>query len=212
MKNIKFSEAIDQKQVCRELVEALKLGQIVCLPCGGRYRLLVDITNEAAVIDLLQAKGRIHKAPSLVFVASEAALTQVTAEVDPLAQKLAHALWPRSLTLLVTPHPELPRVIAKQLAAAGGKIGVRMPMDMLVKEVALALGRPLLVSSANKENKGGETSPAQVRKNFVNSVAVFVDKGDLRAEPLSTIVDVVDGKAVVTREGPVPVSEVMAIV
>jgi L-threonylcarbamoyladenylate synthase len=212
MKNVKLTDATDRAALARDMVAVLQQGGLVCVPCGGRYRILADLTNEEAVIDLLQSKGRIHKAPSLVFVDSESHLGSVAASVHPLALRVARAFWPQPLTVLVDPHPSLPSVIGKQLAAAHGKIGVRVPSEPLVIEAITAFGRPLLVSSANKEKKHGETSPAQVRKNFVSRVALFIDKGDLAAEPLSTIIEVVDDKIVVTRQGAVSADAIQKLV
>lgn len=208
MKNIRLTDATDRKALGREIATTLQQGGLVCLPCGGHYRLVADLMNEDAVLDLIQSKGRIRKAPSLVFVDCEARLSQVAAAVHPLALKAARALWPRPLTLLVVPHQDLPGIIAKQLAADHGKIGVRVPAEPLVLEVVTALGRPLLVSSANREKKGGDTSPAQVRKNFANRVTLFVDKGDLAAEPPSTVVDVQNDSLVVTRQGSIPAATI----
>ena len=212
MKNVKLNDTTDRGALSREMAQVLQQGGLVCVPCGGRYRILADVTNEEAVIDLLQSKGRIHKAPSLMFVDSESHLGTVAAAVHPLALKVARAFWPEPLTLLVVPHPDLPSVIAKQLAAAHGKIGVRVPSEPLVCDAIATLGRPLLVSSANKEKKHGETSPAQIRKNFVGRVALFIDKGDLAAEPLSTIIEVVDDKVIVTREGAVSAEAIQKLV
>jgi L-threonylcarbamoyladenylate synthase len=212
MKNVRLNDSTDRGALSREMVEVLQQGGLVCVPCGGRYRILADLTNEDAVIDLLQSKGRIHKAPSLVFVDSETHLDAVAASIHPLALKLARAFWPKPLTVLVEPHPSLPSIIGKQLAAAHGKIGVRVPAEVLVMDAIATFGRPLLVSSANKENKHGDTSPAQIRKNFANRIALFVDKGDLAAEPLSTIIEVIDEKVVVTRQGAVSADAIQKLV
>ena len=78
-------------------------------------------------------------------------------------------------------------------------------------DAVVALGRPLLVSSANTVKKGGDTSPAQVRKNFASRVALFIDRGDLAAEPLSTIIDVIDDTIVITRQGVIAADAIAAL-
>ena len=211
MRSVRLTDVVDRRGLAQEAAGVLRQGGLVCLPCGGRYRILADVANEAAVIDLIQSKGRIHKAPSLVFVSAEAGLSTVASSVHPLALKAARAFWPQPLTLLVTPHEDLPSVIRKQLAASHGKIGVRVPSEEMVLSVLAELGRPLLASSANKERKGGETSPAQIRKNFSNRVDLFVDRGDLAAEAPSTIIDVIDEKIVVTRVGAITAQALEAL-
>ena len=114
---------------------------------------------------------------------------------------MARELWPQPLTIRVQPHSGLPSKVLKQLGGTKSKIGVRIPGDPLARTIVSIMGKPLLVSSANRERKAGDSSPAQVRKTFGGRVDVFVDKGDLKPEPLSTVIDVVDGKVVVERPG-----------
>ena len=183
------------------IAKVLSAGGLVCLPCNSSYRIVADLTNEGAVTRLLQSKRRTKKAPSLVFVDGLAMLSKVTDQIDPVAEKLASRLWPGPLTILVDAHPDLPSKVTKQLCQANGKLGVRVPDDLLLRQVIKKFGRPLLVSSANKEKKSGAGSPAQVRKNFVSRVDLFVDAGDLPPSASSTVVDVSDGKIVITRPG-----------
>lgn len=201
MKTIRYSSSNETPEVCREVASVLDAGGLVCVPCGGRYRLLADLTNVDAVLRLMASKGRIRKAPALVFIDDDAQLEAVAHQLDPVALRLGQALWPQPLTIRVKPNPELPPKVLKQLGGAKSMIGVRIPGDDLLRALVRAVGRPLLVSSANKVKKSGESSPAQVRKSFAATVDIFVDQGDLRPEPSSTVIDVKDGAVVVERAG-----------
>lgn len=187
-----------------QIVNTLDNGGVVCLPCNGKYRLIADLADEDAVMSVTQAKRRISKAPSLVFVADEKMLDQVADDVDPKARQLMRSLWPGPLTIRFDASRDLPRVVRKTLVKATGKVGVRVPDDDLVHRVVERLGRPVYVSSANKENKHGETSPAQIRQNFFGRIELFVDAGDLKPEATSTVVDVKNGSVKVVRQGHVP--------
>lgn len=187
--------------VVKEIAAVLEEGGLACLPCGGSYRILADLMDEDAVTRLLQAKRRTGRAPSLVFVSDEAMLARVAADVPPMVHELAAQFWPGPLTVLLEPAPDLPRKVVKQLATREGRMGVRIPKDALVRAVVAALGRPLLVSSANRERKQGAGSPAQVRKNFVHHVDLFVDAGDLAPSEGSTVVSVSGERPVVVRPG-----------
>lgn len=212
MKTIK-SEAghVDEAQVAT-IVQALDAGGVVCMACGGSYRLLADLSDEQAVLSLMQAKRRVSKAPSLVFIADQAMLSQVADEVDPSARVLMKSLWPGALTIRFEASGEIPNKVRKLLTKATGKIGVRVPGDTLVREVVRQLGRPVLVSSANRENKRGETSPAQIRNNFFGRISLFVDNGDLVDEPGSTVVECKGGAVKIIRPGHVPEEQIQALV
>jgi len=200
MKTVKPSE-LSSSETIREMSKCLQNGGLVCLPCRGTYRILADLTNEDAVINLMQSKRKTSKSPSLVFIKNMAGLTNLVETVDPLVEKIAADFWPGPLTILFYPSDSIPKKVSKQLTKANGHIGVRMPDDDLVQQLLEAFGGPLLVSSANKEKRHGASSPAQVRKNFVSRVDFFVDEGDLAPHSASTIIAVHDGAIEVRREG-----------
>lgn len=199
---------------CDEIAEVLARGGLVCMPCNGSYRLLADLRNADAVTSLLQSKRRTGKSAALVFVADEAMLDQVAAEIAPAARALAREMWPGPLTILFDARDDLlPKRTMKQLLKANGKLGIRIPDDGLAHRVVTTFGGPVLVSSANRQKRAGESSPAQVRKNFVHQVDLFLDHGDLREQTSSTVVDIAgDGSIVVTRPGAIDADRIAAIV
>lgn len=198
MEILTFSDG-DILDTADRVARALEDGGIVCFPCNGAYRLAVDFTDEAAVMSLLQSKRKVKRAPALVFVA-DLEHAQEIANVDEQGKKLAGAFWPGDLTILFEPK-ELSRKLVKQITTKSGKLGLRVPNDPLTQQILNRAKVPLLISSANRERKGGETSPAQVKKNFGNAMALFVDNGDLSGGSKSTVVDPLDADFTVTREG-----------
>jgi L-threonylcarbamoyladenylate synthase len=203
MKTIKWSDSAEAGEIQQAVAEVLTGGGLVCLPCGGKYRLFADLGNVDAVMHLMQSKSRVRRAPALVFIDREDRLGDVAEEVDPVALRLARALWPQPLTIRVKPNPELPSKVLKQLGGSKSRIGVRVPADPFIRALLTEVGRPLLVSSANKEAKAGDGSPAQVRTSFSAHVDLFVDRGDLAPEPRSTVVEVHEGTVAVERVGAV---------
>jgi len=200
METIKLDEIKDLEALSTRLASVLDQGGLVCLPCNGAYRIVADLGNVDAVMEVLQSKQRTHKTPALIFVDSEARLESVAVGLHPHAQALARALWPQPLTIRIELRDELPRKVVKLLGGKKAKVGVRVPGNVLVRAVTEKLGRPLFVSSANRQKKAGESSPAQVRKTFAARVDVFIDAGDMQKTP-STVVDIVDGELSVERLG-----------
>lgn len=198
MKTIKLDALESSPELYREVKKVLEQGGLVCLPCNGTYRIIADLTNEEAVTRLFQSKHRVKKAPSLVFIDQLPMLESVAKTVCPQARELA-TLWPGPLTILFDLTQDLSPKIRKQLGK--GKIGVRIPENQLMRDVVGMLGRPVLVSSANRERKAGAESPAQIRKNFNNQLDLFIDAGDLVREPSSTVVDLDGPQLTVTRQG-----------
>ncbi len=201
METIKLDDSTDSRALSRRVADVILDGGLVCLPCGGTYRLATDLTNTEAVFNMMQSKRRARTAPALIFIDHEDRLAEVAADLHPLARRLASQLWPQPLTVRVQLHPDLPRKIAKQLGGKKAKVGVRIPADPLARDVASKVGRPLLVSSANRERKHGESSPAQIRRTFGARVDLFVDRGDLPPAPASTVIAIVDDALSIERAG-----------
>ncbi len=193
-----------QEELVQQVVDVLNDGGLVCLPCNGTYRILADLQSQDAVMRLLQTKRRVHKAPSLVFVDSVDRLDLVADEVDPETRAVAEALWPGPVTVLVSASRKLPRKVTKELTKANGKLGVRVPESDLAQQVVRAFGAPVLVSSANRGRKSGESSAAQVRQNLGRGIDLFVDAGDLEPVPSSTVIELRSGDTNVVRAGAIP--------
>lgn len=201
MKTIRLSDAANNAALAQEAADVIRDGGLVCLPCSGRYRILANLEDTDAVIQLMQAKGRVHTAPALVFVPGPETIPRVARDVDPRALRLAQRFWPGPLTIRVQPSDDLPDAVRKQLGGRKSRIGVRVPGDAFARAAIVAGGIPVLVSSANRERKSGESSPAQVSKTFGRQVDLFIDGGDLKPGPPSTVVDVIDGEIVIERAG-----------
>jgi L-threonylcarbamoyladenylate synthase len=211
MKTIPWKDLEGDAGRWNEVCQVLNEGGLVCLPCGGSYRIVADLSSEQAVSHLLQSKRRIGWAPTLVFVKDERMLSKVAATVCPLAKRLINAFWPGPLTILFEANPELPQKVTKALTKANGKLGVRVPDHPVLQQVLRACDRPLFVSSANVASRSGASSPAQVRKNFLGRVDVFIDAGDLEPAPASTVIDVIDDQVQVTRPGVIPDQEIKRV-
>ena len=191
----------DRNALISRLAETLKEGGLVCLPCNGSYRIVADLRNPDAVQELMQSKSRTKTAPALIFVDTTERLAELTDDLHPMARRLADALWPGPLTIRVKLHDQWPKKIIKHLGGKKAQVGVRVPEDDLVRAVVRKVGGPLLVSSANRQKKSGDSSPAQVRKTFAARVDIFVDSGDIHKDTVSTVIDIVKGELSVVRTG-----------
>lgn len=185
----------------RNAVQVLERGGVACLPCNGSYRLFADVTDESAVMRLLQSKRRVQKTPSLVFIDDISNLYKVVDDVEPVASALAKEFWPAPLTIRFDPNSDLPRDVVRELTKATGKLGVRVPGNQLARTVVESFGSPVYVSSANRGQKTGETSAAQVRHNFMGRIDFFLDAGDLNESASSTVIDVDKNDIEVVRSG-----------
>jgi L-threonylcarbamoyladenylate synthase len=201
MKIYSAAEATDH---VTEMVEAIAGDGLVCIPVRGTYRIVADARSQAAITRLDQSKRRAHNRPALVLVSDLKAARDVVDGTDwPITQRLAKKFWPGHLTLCLPPSSKLAPKVKKLLTRSTKTIGVRVSADPLVKAILKAFGQPVIVSSANLEKKPGANSAAAVRQRFSNTVAIWVDAGDLGSEPPSTLVEVTSDAWKIVREGAV---------
>ena len=199
---------MDEKRQYREAIDALAAGGLVALPTDTVYGLCAVAADDAAVRRLYDVKSRPADQPLPLFVAS-VEQAELVAEVNDSARALAVAFWPGALTIVLRRRPSY-----RTLAAGGGEtIGVRVPDDAAIREIAAQLG-PLTGTSANRSGGPEARTAQEVDAQLDGSVDVIVDapvRGNART---STVVDCSDtGNVRVVREGAIeraPIAEALA--
>lgn len=181
-------------------VEVLQAGGVVACPTETFYALAVDCFAQQALERLLAIKGREENKPFLVLVADVAMVSQVAAEVPPLAARLMAAFWPGPLTLVLPARPELPR----PLTGNTGTIGVRQSGEPLARELARELGHPITGTSANRHGAPPLTTAAAVAAELGADLDLILDAGPCPGGLPSTIVRVTGARAELIRLGALP--------
>jgi L-threonylcarbamoyladenylate synthase len=161
----------------------LREGGLVALPTDTVYGLCAVAADRAAVERLYDVKARDPKQPLPLFVGSlEQALLVV--ESNEASDALAAKFWPGALTIVLRKRP----AFETRAAAGGDTVGVRMPDDALLRELALDLG-PITGTSANIAGREECHSAAEVRAQLGDAVDLIVDAPVAASGKPSTIVD-----------------------
>lgn len=193
-------------RVVAAAVDALRSGSVVAVPTDTVYGLAVDPAVPGATARLFAVKSRPDQVDLPVLVGT---MEQFDDLVGPgaaaaVARRLARALWPGALTIVVPRRPGLDWA----LGAHGDTVGVRCPGHAVVRRLCTEVG-PLATTSANMHGGSPCTTARAVASLFGDRVAVVVDGGECDRPP-STVVDVVDGTPRCLRQGGVAWSAVTA--
>jgi len=97
-----------------------------------------------AVAGLYEAKRRPRHLP-LPLIAADRAQVESVARLLPEAEKLMELFWPGPLSILLPVFGRMPVA----LSSGAGMVAVRIPSHPGARELALAVGEPLVASSAN---------------------------------------------------------------
>jgi L-threonylcarbamoyladenylate synthase len=189
-------------------IASLRSGNVIVFPTETVYGLGADALNHEAVEKVFQLKGRNPENPIPIIVADQAMLRGLIDKIPPIAEKLIERFWPGPLTLVLEARPHMP----KQLLNSRGGVGVRISSQPLATQLAGELGRPLTATSANPSGKQAASTIEQAENYFAGEIEIFLDGGELTAKIGSSVVEVIETRIKIIREGEISVSEIEATV
>ena len=181
-----------------EAATILRGGGLVAFPTETVYGLGVDATNPKAIERLNQVKGRPPEKPYSLHVHSLDQVRKLVASIPPLAERLMERFWPGPLTI-VMPSNE------------GMTIGFRLPDHPVAQAFLTACGVPVAAPSANRSGSPPPTDAAEVLAALDGDVDCLLDGGPTRLGRESTVVEIVNGKLVVRREGAIPKDAILSL-
>jgi hydrogenase maturation protein HypF len=178
----------------RSTVRHLKAGEIIALRGLGGYQLLVDATNQAAVLRLRERKGRRAKPLAVMVESIEAARRlahfdqdEVTAFHDPSGPiVLTRANANNGLALAIHPHLDT--------------VGLMRPTTPLHAILARDFGGPLICTSANREAEPLQFEVDAAEKHLAGIADFWLHHNRPILRPIDdSVVRVIAGRRVTIR-------------
>ncbi|MEM7754851.1 MAG: L-threonylcarbamoyladenylate synthase [Planctomycetota bacterium] len=194
---------VDGPEAIAEAVGRLRAGGLVAFPTETVYGLGADALNTDAVMRVFAAKGRPSENPLIVHVSGVEMARRVVREFNPAAERLARALWPGPVTIVV----EKAACVPDAVTAGGPTVAVRCPDHPLALALIEAFGGPLVGPSANPSGYISPTTAGHVARHFEPGEVLVLDGGACRAGLESTVVDLTADVARVLRRGVVGADE-----
>jgi hydrogenase maturation protein HypF len=184
------------EEALRATISHLSAGKAVSLRGLGGYQLLVDATNEAAVIRLRERKGRRAK-PLAVMVES----------VDA-ARRLAHldehemAAFEDAAAPIVLVRACATNGLAPSIHPHLDSVGLMRPTTPLHAILANDFGRPLVCTSGNREGDPLEYAVEAAERNLAGIADLWLHHDREIARPIDdSVVRVIAGRRVTIRLG-----------
>ena len=180
--------------------EVLRTGGRVAIPTETVYGLAADALDEFAVDGIFRAKGRPATNPLIVHVADVAMAKSLAASWPEAAGRLAAALWPGPLTVVVPRGPDVPDIVT----AGGPTVALRCPAHRLTRLLIARSGIPLAAPSANRSERVSPTTAHHVLEGLGDRVDLILDGGPCTQGIESTVVDCTVTPPRILRPGPLP--------
>jgi L-threonylcarbamoyladenylate synthase len=184
-----------------EAARVFGAGGLVAFPTETVYGLGADATNGEAVARLYAAKDRPAFNPLIAHVIDSVA-AQALGHFDADAARLAAALWPGPLTLVL---PKTAACPVADLATAGlDSIAVRVPDHAVARQILQVFGKPVVAPSANRSGHVSPTTAAHVAADLSGRIDLIIDGGPTAVGVESTIVACLGGEPTLLRPGGLP--------
>ncbi len=187
--------------------EVLRRGGLVAFPTETVYGLGADARSGEAVACLYAAKGRPRFNPLIAHVPDRAA-AETIGLFDSTAMRLAEALWPGPLTLVVPVRPDAP---VCDLARAGlDSVALRVPSQPVARLLLREFDGPVVAPSANRSGRISPTDAKAVLAELDGRIDLILDGGPTEVGLESAIVSCL-GTPVLLRPGGVARAAIEAV-
>lgn len=204
IKRVKIDPLRPEASILKKAVEILKKGEVIALPTDTFYALGADGLNPEAIKKVYEIKGRDYKKPILLLIADREQLASLVSKIPSVADKLISYFWPGPLTIIFKASGEIPSL----LLGEGDKVGIRIPDNLVVREISRILGGPITGTSANLSGKPSPFSAETLVSSLGEKLALILDAGITPGGLASTIIDVTTIPPRLIRKGKISVEEI----
>ena len=195
--------ALPTPQNINQAANIIKNGGLIAYPTETVYGLGADPHNAEAVQKIFIAKGRAEDKGIILLIRGVDDLPMLVRTISPTAQILIEAFWPGPLTLVFRANLDL------SPALLGGRdtVALRHSSSSIATQLLTALDGPLTSTSANRSTEPPARSACEVQNALGNHLDLILDGGPSDSTLPSTLVDVSSDRAILLREGAVPVQK-----
>ncbi|MFN3504970.1 MAG: L-threonylcarbamoyladenylate synthase [Caldimicrobium sp.] len=194
------------RDTLKRIAQFLESDKVGAIPTETFYALACNPFSEKALERLFILKKREPNKPILLLLGSLDDLSLVVSHVPALALKLIKKFWPGPLTLVLPARRGLPKLLTANLDT----IGVRLSSCELTRKVAQAFGNPITGTSANLSGSLPCKNPEEIAKVFPD-LDFILDDGDIKSEKPSTVVEILENKIKLIREGLIPFEKILRV-
>lgn len=183
-----------------DLASLLIAGAVGVLPTDTVYGLVARANDSRAITKLYRTKQRASQ-PGTIIAASTEDLVSLGFNETELHKVGQH--WPGAISVVLGAEN-----IPSYLKCERTDLAVRIPNNEDLLELLKQTG-PLMTTSANAPKQPTAGTLADAQDYFGNSIEFYVEGGDLRGNPPSTIIGFdLTGNIIVHRLGAVDISAV----
>ncbi|MBR2161972.1 MAG: threonylcarbamoyl-AMP synthase [Bacteroidaceae bacterium] len=180
------------------MVDTLNDGGIIIYPTDSKYAIGCHALKERAIEQVCRFKGIDPKKNHLSVICYDLSTVSEYAKLDNNTFKLMKRHLPGPFTFILEASGRLPKIFKGRK-----EVGIRMPENAIIQEIAQLLGAPILTTSLpyeEDEDIAYLTDPELIAEQWEDQVDLIID-GGIGSFDETTVVDCTDGTPVIVRQG-----------
>ena len=193
----------EAKDNIAKAAKILNDGGLVVFPTETVYGLGADATNGTAVASVFSAKGRPSDNPLIIHLSTPSDAVKyayVGKEYEIIAQKF----MPGPITVVLPKRDIIPDSVTGGLST----VAVRVPSNEIARTLISLAQIPVAAPSANISGEPSGTNLQNTKQYFKDNADFYIDGGECEIGLSSTIVQVIDGKPQILRQGSITLEQI----
>jgi L-threonylcarbamoyladenylate synthase len=182
----------------KNALEVLRKGGTILYPTDTVWGIGCDARNKEAVAKVFQIKQRAEYKSMVTLVCDNTMLNRYVKEVPEVAWDLIETA-DRPLTII---YPDA-RMLAENVIAADGSVGIRLIKDEFCKNLIHKFGKPIVSTSANISGEPAPSSFNDIKIDILNKVDYIVNlrqKENNNTQPSTIIKVAMNGEFKIIRK------------
>ncbi|KAJ49148.1 L-threonylcarbamoyladenylate synthase [Clostridium tetanomorphum] len=171
--------------VIRECGKIIRDGGLVVFPTETVYGLGANALDANAVKKIFQAKGRPQDNPLIVHIADMESIKPLVKEVPEVAEKIMKKFWPGPMTVILRKTDLIP----DETSAGLDSVGIRMPSNLIGRELIKMSEVPIAAPSANISGKPSPTDVERCVEDLMGKVDYIIGGDKCAVGVESTVID-----------------------
>ena len=189
----------------KEISKIIKNGGIVVFPTETVYGIGTNGLNKESISRLYEVKQRPTSKPISLLVSSIEMAEMIAKDITDMEYKLMEKFFPGPLTIIL----KKKSIVPDNLTNNTDTVGVRMPDNIIAKELIEYANVPIATPSANISGKPSGTDINTIMNDFKDKVDYYIDGGKSKLGIGSTIVKLENGYPVILREGSISKKQIL---
>lgn len=195
---VKVYEKNNDPAVMERVKDVLENGGIIIYPTDTMYAIGCHALKERAVEKICRLKGTDPKKNRLAIICYDLSEISRYARMDNATFKLMKKNLPGPFTFILEGSTKLPKIFRNRK-----EVGIRMPDHPVIREIAKALGAPIMTASIpydSDDDPGYATDPGLIDEKWGDMVDMVIDGGE-GSFKTSTVVDCTAADFEIVRQG-----------